>query len=54
MSCSNIPHNSYVTTSRLINQAILAKENASVFLEMNDIFDPHSDKKQFSYWLDLL
>ena len=43
---------------RLIKQAILAKENASAFLEMNDIFGPLSENKQFSehfsHWLALL
>lgn len=43
---------------RLIKHAILAKENASAFLEMNDIFGHLSENKRFrehfSRWLTLL
>lgn len=43
---------------RLIKQSILAKEQASVFLQMNDIFGTLSDNKifvdHFTTWLDML
>jgi mannitol 2-dehydrogenase len=43
---------------RLINQATLAKENASVFLQMNDIFGNLGSNgtftKNFTFWLEML
>ncbi len=44
--------------TRLIKQAQLAKEDASVFLQMNDIFGILSNNKifthHFTFWLDML
>ena len=45
-------------SARLITQAKLAKEDASIFLQMNDIFGDLSDdvnfSKNFSLWLEML
>ncbi|ASP47275.1 mannitol dehydrogenase family protein [Cognaticolwellia beringensis] len=45
-------------SARLISQATLAKENPSVFLQMNDIFGNLSNDenftKNFTFWLEML